>query len=92
MTRSSGSGLIGLGVVLAVVGAVLRFAVSVHSSGFNIHKIGDILLLAGIIAFIAGLIVVAVGSRRRITARTDIREGPLGEQRVEQRDDWGAGL
>lgn len=92
MTRSSGSGLLGLGVVLAVIGAILRFAVSVHTSGFNIHKIGDIFLLVGIIAFVVGLILVALGSRRRITARTDIRETPLGEQRVEQRDDWGAGL
>ena len=92
MNRSSGSGLLGLGVVLAVIGAVLRFAVSVHTSGFNIHKIGDILLLVGIITFVTGLIVVVLGSKRRTTARTDIRQTPLGEQRVDQRDDWGAGL
>lgn len=92
MTRSSGTGLLGLGVVLAVIGAILRFAVSVHTSGFNIHKIGDIMLVVGIIAFVAGLIVVGLGAKRRTTARTDIRETPLGEQRVEQRDDWGAGL
>lgn len=92
MTRSSGAGLLGLGVVLTVIGAILRFAVSVHTSGFNIHKVGDIMLVVGIIAFVAGLMVVALGAKRRTTARTDIRETPHGEQRVEQRDDWGAGL
>lgn len=91
MTRSSGGGLLGLGVILAVIGAILRFAASVHTSGFNIHKIGDIMLVVGIIAFVAGLIVVALGTKRRTTTRTDIRETPRGEQRVEQRDDWGAG-
>ena len=42
MNRSSGIGLTSFGMVLVVVGAILRFATSVHTSGFNIHKIGDI--------------------------------------------------
>jgi hypothetical protein len=40
-------GLVADGIVLAVVGAILRFATSAHSSGFNIHKVGDALLLVG---------------------------------------------
>lgn len=89
MNRSSGIGLIGFGVVLVVVGAILRFAVSVTTSGFNIHKIGDILLIVGILLVLISLAVIAMGQRSRVTTRTDVRSTPEGQQRVQQRDDWG---
>lgn len=88
-SRTTGGGLLGLAVVLVVIGAILRFAVTVTTSGFNIHKIGDILLLVGIILAIVSIALVAMGSRRRITTRTDVRGTPAGEQRVEERQDWG---
>jgi beta-lactamase regulating signal transducer with metallopeptidase domain len=81
----------GLAVVLIVIGAILRFAVTVTTSGFNIHKIGDILLLVGIILAIVSIAIIAVGSRRRVTTRTDIHGTPTGEQRVQEREDWGGG-
>jgi hypothetical protein len=89
MNRTSGIGLTGFGVVLVVIGAILRFAITVHTSGFNIHKIGDILLLVGIVLVIISLAIIALGSRTRTTTRTDVRATPEGQQRVEQRDDWG---
>jgi uncharacterized membrane protein len=89
MNRSSGLGLIGFGFVLVVVGAIMRFAVSVHTSGFNIHKAGDILLLVGIILIVVSLVVMVMGNRSRTTTRTEVRETPAGQQRTEQRDDWG---
>ncbi len=89
MNRSSGTGLIGFGFVLVVVGAILRFAFTVHTSGFNIHKAGDILLVVGIILIIVSLVLMVMGNRRRTTTRTDVRETPVGQQRTEQRDDWG---
>lgn len=89
MNRTSGIGLTGFGVVLVVIGAILRFAITVHTSGFNIHKIGDILLLVGIVLVIVSLAIIAMGSRTRTTTRTDVRATPDGQQRVEQRDDWG---
>ncbi|MGH3405731.1 MAG: DUF6458 family protein [Streptosporangiaceae bacterium] len=89
MNRTSGIGLTGFGVVLVVIGAILRFAVTVNTSGFNIHKIGDILLLVGIVLVIVSLAIIAMGSRTRTTTRTDVRATPDGQQRVEQRDDWG---
>jgi uncharacterized membrane protein YidH (DUF202 family) len=89
MNRTSGIGLTGFGVVLVVIGAILRFAVTVHTSGFNVHKIGDILLLVGIVLVIVSLAIIAMGSRTRTTTRTDVRATPDGQQRVEQRDDWG---
>jgi uncharacterized membrane protein len=59
-------GLVVAGVVLAVVGAVVRFSTTVHSSGFNAHKVGDVLLAVGVV-----LIVVAavIGARRRNITR-----------------------
>jgi hypothetical protein len=77
------------GFVLVVVGAIMRFAVSVHTSGFNIHKVGDILLLVGIILVAVSLFIMVMGSKSRTTTRTDVRETPLGQQRTEQRDGWG---
>jgi uncharacterized membrane protein len=62
----SGIGLLAIGIVLAVVGVILRFATSVQSSGFNIHKIGDALLLVGVVVVI---VAVAMSSRRRGATR-----------------------
>src|SRR5882724_2398085 len=90
MNRNSGIGLTSFGVVLVVVGGILRFATSVHTSGFNIHKIGDILLLVGILVVILSVFIIAMGARSRSTTRTEFRETPSGQQRTEQRDDWGA--
>jgi Domain of unknown function (DUF6458) len=90
-SRSTGAGLMGLAVVLIVVGAITRFAVTVTTSGFNIHKVGDILLLVGIILAIVSLVLLIMGSRRRVTTRTDVRGTPVGEQRVQEREDWGGG-
>jgi Domain of unknown function (DUF6458) len=88
-SRTSGGGLIGLAVVLVVVGAIMRFAVTVTTSGFNIHKVGDILLLVGIILAVLSVALIVMGSRRRIITRTDVRGTPTGEQRVQERQDWG---
>ena len=97
-SRSTGGGLMGLSVVLIVVGAILRFAVSVTTSGFNIHKVGDILLLVGIILAILSIVLIVMGSRRRVISRTDVRGTPTNEyvrgtptneQRVQERDEWG---
>jgi len=88
-TRTTGGGLMGLAVVLVVIGAIMRFAVTVTTSGFNIHKVGDILLLVGIILAILTIALIAMSSRRRVTTRTDVRGTPSGEQRVQDRQEWG---
>ena len=88
MNRSSGIGLMSLGIVLVVVGAIMKFAVSAKTSGFNINKAGLIRLLVGIGVFVLSLVVLAVGGRSRSTMRTDVRETPSGQERTEQKDDW----
>jgi uncharacterized membrane protein YidH (DUF202 family) len=88
MNRTSGIGLMAFGIVLVVVGAIMRFAVSAKTSGFDIHKTGVILLLVGVGVFVISLIVLALGNRSRSTTRTDVRETPSGQERTEQRDDY----
>lgn len=90
--RTTGGGLLGLAVVLIVIGAILRFAVTVTTSGFNIHKVGDILLVVGIILAVLCIVLLVMSSRRRTTSRTDIRDTPTGEQRVHERQDWGGDI
>ena len=77
-----------LGVVLVVVGAVMKFAVSAKTSGFNINKAGVILLFVGIGVFIVSLLILVMGNRSSSTTRTDVRETPTGQERTEKRDDF----
>lgn len=53
---------IGTSIVVFAVGAVLRFAVSVSTSGFNIHTIGVILMIVGAVGLLVSM--VFWGSRR----------------------------
>lgn len=69
-----------------MLGAILRFATSVHTPGFNIHKIGDILLLAGIVALIVGLIILALGARSGSTNGTESPEAPSAQRMTTERD------
>ncbi len=47
---------LGVGIVLAAVGAVLAFAVSATVSGVNIHAVGWILLIVGIAGILLSMI------------------------------------
>jgi hypothetical protein len=72
---------LGVGIVLAAVGAVLAFAVSATVSGVNIHAVGWILLIVGIVGILLSMIFWSswagpgyfTGSRRRTTY---VDEGP----------------
>ena len=72
---------LGVGLILAAVGAVLAFAVNATVSGVDIHTIGWILLIVGIIGILLSLIFWSswagpgyFSSRRR----TYYGEGPAG--------------
>jgi hypothetical protein len=47
---------IGTSIVVFAVGAVLRFATTVHTTNFNVHTIGVILMVAGAVGFVVSLI------------------------------------
>ena len=88
MYRASGTGLIGLGMVLVVIGAILDFAVTASTSGFDINTVGVILLIVGICCVVIGAIVFGAGSFRQTTVRENVRMSPDGGQErvVQQRD------
>lgn len=88
MNRNSGIGVLVFGIVLVVVGAIMKFAVTAHVSGFNINTAGVILLWVGIGLFVVSLLIIVLGGRSRSTTRTDVRQTPSGEERTEQQDDW----
>ena len=71
---------LGVGILLAAVGAVLAFAVSADVSGVNIHTVGWILLIVGIAGVILSMIFWSSwagpgywsGSRRRTYVEDDV--------------------
>jgi hypothetical protein len=46
---------LGTGIVLVAAGAILRFAVTVTTTGFNLHTIGVILMIAGAVALVLSI-------------------------------------
>jgi hypothetical protein len=70
------------GVVLGAIGAIMRFAVTVTTTGFNINVAGDILMVVGVGALLIGLILVIVGSSSRSTTEERVERTPGGEVRV----------
>ena len=71
---------LGVGILLAAVGAVLAFAVDATVSGVNIHAVGWILLIVGIVGVLLSMIFWSswagpgyFSSGRR---RTYVDEGP----------------
>jgi len=69
---------LGVGIVLAAVGAVLAFAVSATVSGVNIHAVGWILLIVGIVGILLSMIFWSswAGPGYFSRRRTYIDQGP----------------
>jgi membrane-bound ClpP family serine protease len=89
MNRGTGTGFLGLGIVLLIVGAIMRYAVTATTSGFSINTAGVILLWAGVVAFILGVTFIVAGSQRRSMSQSSIQQTPTGEVRTEERIDSG---
>jgi hypothetical protein len=88
VNRSSGIGVLVFGIVLVIVGAIMKYAVTADVSGFNINTAGVILLWVGIGLSVVSLLIIVLGGRSRSTTRTDVRQTPSGQERTEQQDDW----
>lgn len=89
MSRGTGTGLLGLGIALMIVGALMRYAVTATTEGFNINTAGVILLFAGAAMFILGVTLIAMGSQRRSSSQSSVQHTPTGEVRTEERIDSG---
>lgn len=79
---------LGTSLFLIAVGAILRFAVSVTTTGFNIHTVGVILMIVGAIGLVISMFFWSswggLGSRgysreRRVTS--DGQGGYIDEER-----------
>ena len=80
---------LGTSIVLIAVGAILRFAVTVTTTGFNLHTIGVILMIVGAVGLVLSLIFWSSwggfgggggGYRRRRRVMSDGQGGYVEEE------------
>lgn len=73
---------IGTGIFLLAVGAILRYAVTITTSGIDLHTVGDILMVVGLIGIVLSLFFWSswggFGTYRR---RTVVRPGGYVDER-----------
>ena len=89
MNRGTGTGFLSLGIVLLIVGAIMRYAVTATTSGVSSNTAGVILLWAGLVAFILGITFIVAGSQHRSVSQSSVQETPTGSVRTEERIDSG---
>jgi hypothetical protein len=80
----------GMSSVAIIAGAIMRFAVSVQTTGFNVNKIGVILMIAGVAGFLISSVLFAstrkaggAGTRRAHTETRDSEGHAVVQDRVE---------
>ena len=80
---------LGTSIVLIAAGAILRFAVTVTTTGFNLHTIGVILMIVGAVGLVLSLIFWSSwggfggggdGYRRRRRVMSDGQGGYVEEE------------
>ena len=85
----------GTSIVLIAAGAILRFAVSVTTTGFNLHTIGLILMIVGALALVLSVVFWSTwggfgasaggGYRRQRRVSSDGAGGFVEEERADAR-------
>jgi hypothetical protein len=81
----------GTSIVLIAVGAILRFAVTVTTTGFNLHTIGLILIIVGAVSLVLSIIFWnswggfggGGGTRRQRRVTPDGAGGYVEEERTD---------
>jgi len=58
---------IGTSIILIAAGAILRFAVTLHTAHINWNVVGDVLMVAGALGLVFSLIWTAAANRRNGT-------------------------
>jgi hypothetical protein len=86
MNRGVGTSALAFGAGLTVVGAIMRYAVSVHTTGFNIHMAGVILIIGGIGVVLFGLISMVLGGRSKTMSQESVQSTPGGQVRTSEQD------
>ena len=78
-------------IVVIAIGAILRFAVSVTTTGFNLHTIGLILMIVGIVSLVLSIMFWnswggfggGGGSRRQRRVTPDGAGGYVEQERAD---------
>jgi hypothetical protein len=83
----------GTSIVVIAAGAILRFAVSVTTTGFNLHSIGLILMIVGVLALVLSIVFwsswggfgggAGGGYRRQRRVSSDGAGGYVEEERTD---------
>lgn len=84
MNRGVGTGAMAFGAVMAVLGAIMRYAIDVTTEGFNIHTAGIILLVVGIGVVLFGLIAMVLGAKSTTTRQESVESTPTGQVRTSE--------
>ena len=74
---------LGVGLILVAVGAILAWAVNVHTNAFNVNTIGYILLVVGIVGCLLSMIFWSSWAGPGYFARDG---GPRRRRRVIEED------
>ena len=76
---------VGAGILLFVIGAILRFALTIQLSWVDVPLVGNILMGAGVVVFVLGLIFTFRRRHSTSTRRTVV--GPADRDKVVRRTD-----
>jgi SNF family Na+-dependent transporter len=74
---------IGTGVVLFVIGAILRFALNFQTEFVDLALVGNILMVAGAVVFVIGLVLM-MRKRRSVTTVSNRVDPATGSKTTEQ--------
>jgi hypothetical protein len=85
MSRTTGTSILVLGIVLGVVGAILYWAVTASADGFDINAAGLILFWVGVVTAVIGLALTFMGTRSTTVRRGDAMDGGRYENEEEHR-------
>jgi hypothetical protein len=65
---------IGSAILLIAIGAILKWAVTAHISGFDIQTAGTVLLIVGIVGLVLALLYTFMWSRGARTSEVRVRD------------------
>ena len=83
MNRVAG---IGTSLVLIAAGAIMAFAVTVHTDGFNVNTIGWILMGVGVLGLVVSLIIGAAAAAGPASGATYVDRGTTVVEREPTRE------
>jgi len=85
MSRTTGTSILVLGIVLGAVGAILYWAVTANADGFDINAAGLILFWVGVVTAVIGAVLTFMGTRSTTVRRGDAVDGGRYEYEEEHR-------